>query len=209
MTLSSSAFAQTGADSDIFYNARIVFSDQHTMYFQLALGPGQGASQGSCFVINGEEWLALTSLGSDQAGISHWAFPFQSELTIQPTEGGQLEGFIRQNGNEASAFPFYRRIRHRHRMRCAAWSASAFRRASLARAPLTARGIPWPSATTCAFAPWKRKRSPRGGRILHPRFRRNPWQYSNADRRLPLPGRQPVRQPYLPQHLRRGALLYV
>ena len=48
MTLSSSAFAQTGADSDIFYNARIVFSDQHTMYFQLALGPGQGASQGSC-----------------------------------------------------------------------------------------------------------------------------------------------------------------
>jgi hypothetical protein len=102
MMLSSSAFAQTGADSDIFYNARIVFSDQHTMHFQLALGAGQGASQGSCFIINGEEWLALTSLGSDQAGISHWAFPFQAELTIQPhrRRPGRL---IRQNGNRMSA----------------------------------------------------------------------------------------------------------
>jgi len=105
MTLSATAFAQTGGDSDIFYNARIVFSDQHTLHFQFALGPGQGASQGSCFIINGEEWLALTFLGRDKVGISNWAFPFQAELTIQPTEGGLEGSFVKTETNER--FPFY------------------------------------------------------------------------------------------------------
>ncbi len=106
MTLSSSAFAQTGADADIFYNARIVFSEQHTMHFQLALGPGQGVSQGRCFVINGEEWLALTSLGSDEVGSSHWAFPFQAELTLRASEGSQLEGFFIKT-ETGERFPFF------------------------------------------------------------------------------------------------------
>jgi thiol-disulfide isomerase/thioredoxin len=106
MTLSSSAFAQMGADADLFYNARIVFSEQHTMHFQLAFGPGQGASQARCFVINGEEWLALTSLGSDEAGSSHWAFPFQAELTLLTTEGSQLEGFFIKT-ETGERFPFF------------------------------------------------------------------------------------------------------
>ncbi|MEK9830828.1 MAG: hypothetical protein VW420_08365, partial [Schleiferiaceae bacterium] len=106
MTLSSSAFAQTGADADIFFNARIVFSDEHTMHFQMAFGPGPSSSQGSCFIINGEEWLALTAMGSDVAGSSHWAFPFQSELMIQTTEGSQLEGFFIKT-ETGERFPFY------------------------------------------------------------------------------------------------------
>ncbi len=106
MTLSSTAFAQKTTDPDIFYNARIVFSDEHTMHFQLAFAPSQGESKGSCFIINGEEWLALTAMGSDVAGSSHWAFPFQAELTLRASEGSQLEGFFIKT-ETGERFPFF------------------------------------------------------------------------------------------------------
>ena len=106
MTLSSTAFAQTTTDPDIFYNARIVFSDEHTMHFQLAFAPSRGESKGSCFIINGEEWLALTHTGTWRAGITHWAFPFQAELMIQTLDDGRLEGlFEKTETNER--FRFY------------------------------------------------------------------------------------------------------
>ncbi|MDG1253251.1 MAG: TlpA disulfide reductase family protein [Schleiferiaceae bacterium] len=105
MTLTSNAFAQSGADSEILYNANIVFSEQHTMHFQLAMTPGLDDSQGSCFIINGEERLALTYMGIDKVGFSHWAFPFQAELMLQPPEDGRLEGlFVKTETDERFRF---------------------------------------------------------------------------------------------------------
>lgn len=101
------AFSQTAPDLRLkdLYNAQILFSEQHTMYFQVGRTQPQGRSEGVVYIINGEEFLALTPLGNDVEGLEHWAFPFQAELAFQGAEGDLLMGtFVKTETGER--YPF-------------------------------------------------------------------------------------------------------
>ena len=105
MTLSTTAFAHSVEGKDILYNARIIFSEQHTLHFQAVLSLDDEDNLRGCAIINGEEQLTLTPHGSDKAGHSHWAFPFQAELLLQEQKDDQFAGFfVKTETNER--FPF-------------------------------------------------------------------------------------------------------